>query len=94
MTNLRIATRYNKRNIKKSEPRHFVENFSGAAAISRACTICGHYETVKKPPRGRAGRGWGLRNYNILQGRLIQHIHDLHPEVLGLNLADSDSYTG
>ena len=65
----------------KSEATLFVENVDGHSAIGRTCTIC-RYGLTKQKER-RPARGWGIREGDILRGRVIQHIKKEHEELLG-----------
>lgn len=49
----------------------------GPMAVIRTCTVCGHFEIVKKGLRG-VGRGYGMREGNKARGRMIQHIKQAH----------------
>lgn len=59
----------------------FIVKYESGLSLVRACRLCGHVDTVRKLPRGRAGRGWGFREGNKQRGRLIQHVLENHPQV-------------
>lgn len=50
----------------------------GPLAVVRQCTLCKHFELVRKGLRG-VGRGYGMREGNKARGRIIQHIKLNHP---------------
>jgi hypothetical protein len=60
----------------------FIKATDTAFAIVRTCTICKHYDMVRKGRPGTMGRGWGMREGNKQRGRLIQHIKEMHPEAI------------
>ncbi len=60
----------------------FIKAFDGPMAITRSCTLCKHYDLVRKERPGNAGRGWGMREGNKQRGRMIQHVKSEHPEAL------------
>lgn len=64
-----------------SQAKLFVQPRNGHFAIGRSCTICGHGVTKRKEKY--PGRGWGMREGNILRGQMIQHIKVAHAELLG-----------
>ena len=60
----------------------FIKRYDGPVALAAGCTLCKHTDRTIKPPRGRAGRGWGMREGNKLRGRMIQHVKAEHPTAL------------
>ena len=58
----------------------FIAHADGPLAIVRSCKLCKFSDVVRKPPVGRRGRGWGMREGNKQRGRLIQHINAEHRE--------------
>ena len=65
----------------KSQARLFIEKVNGHFAIGRTCTVCRFGITLSK--ERYPGRGWGMREGNKLRGQMIQHIKQVHPEVIG-----------
>ena len=64
----------------KLEAKLFVDKADGKFAIVRRCTICSF--TLSKPKERNPGRGWGMREGNILRGKMVQHVKDEHGHLL------------
>ena len=64
----------------KLEPGFFAEKTNGHFVIGRTCTLC-KFSVVKQKER-RPGRGWGMREGNILRGQMIAHIKAEHMHLL------------
>lgn len=54
--------------------------FDGPFAIVGSCHHCKFTDTVRKAPKGTAGRGWGMREGNKQRGRMIQHAREAHAD--------------
>ena len=67
----------------------FVGRFNGPSAITGWCKICNFGHVTRKPPEGRRGRGWGMREGNKLRGLLIQHVKERHPDLYGETMAEA-----
>ena len=70
----------------KSTAALFIHKIDGHFAVGRSCTICS-YGVVKRKERN-PGRGWGMREGNILRGKVIQHIKETHSELIGKEMCD------
>ena len=66
---------------KKTNPDLFIEKVDGHFAIGRRCTLCSFGVTKRK--ERSPGRGWGMREGNILRGQMIQHVRRTHAEHAG-----------
>ena len=64
-----------------SQAKFFVQTTNGHFAIGRTCTVCRFGLTRQK--ERNPGRGWGMREGNILRGKMIRHVRESHPELIG-----------
>lgn len=80
---VRVSTDYSGARLhgQVSNAKLFVQPRNGHFAIGRSCTICSYGVTKRK--ERNPGRGWGMREGNILRGQMIQHIKATHPELIG-----------
>ena len=71
---------------RRSEAKLFVQRTEGHFAIGRTCTVCGY--SLSRQKERNPGRGWGMREGNILRGKLIQHVRKNHPQLIGRPMSD------
>ena len=81
-TPVKIASGYRKTDMTgtTSQAKFFVQTTNGYFAIGRTCTICGFGLTRQK--ERNPGRGWGMREGNILRGKMIRHVRENHPQLI------------